>query len=76
LNSCAIFKISMVEIDDECYSDWFAASTPKKSAAVVLLSFLFLEALIRGWFPLLRHPSQTSLYLVYRRRLNRRSIAV
>jgi hypothetical protein len=23
----------MVDIDDECYPDWFAASTPKKSAA-------------------------------------------
>jgi hypothetical protein len=33
LNSCASFKLSMVDIDDECYPDWFAASTPKKSAA-------------------------------------------
>jgi Protein of unknown function (DUF 659) len=33
LNSCASFKLSMVDIDDECYPDWFAVSTPKKSAA-------------------------------------------
>jgi hypothetical protein len=33
LNSCATFKLSMVDIDDECYPDWFTASTPKKSAA-------------------------------------------
>jgi hypothetical protein len=33
LNSCASFKLSMAEIDDECYPDWLAASTPKGSAA-------------------------------------------
>jgi hypothetical protein len=33
LISCARFKLSMIDIDDECYPDWFAASTPKKSAA-------------------------------------------
>jgi hypothetical protein len=76
LNSCASFKSSMVDIDDECYPDWFAASTPKKSAAG-RASFVFvLEELIRGWFSVLRHPSQNSLYLVYRRRFNYRPIAV
>jgi hypothetical protein len=37
---------------------------PRNPLLIVLLSFLFLEALIRGWFPVLRHPSQNSLYLV------------
>jgi hypothetical protein len=33
LNSCASFKLSVIEIHDECYPDWFAASTLNKSAA-------------------------------------------
>jgi hypothetical protein len=32
LNSCASFELSMVDIDGECYPDWFAATTPEKSA--------------------------------------------
>jgi hypothetical protein len=33
LNPCATFKRPMIEIDDECYPDWFVAFTPKKPIA-------------------------------------------
>jgi hypothetical protein len=33
VNSCPSFKFTVVDIDDEGYPDWVAASTPKKSAA-------------------------------------------